>query len=395
MPPRPSEAPAAERPIRTAGSGPTIAVVLLAAAVFGTGFAEPTLVENSTPVDLAIAGLALVMLVHALAGASRVAATARRLALPMVLILVGSLMGAFRVGLTSWIVGDLVRDVGVVLAFFSTIDVARREGRSALRAAGWALVAAAVVVSLHLIFFDEALRARATFPNPNVAGHFLATAIIGVHALPVRRGARHAMTLVALTALVRTSSFGALLQVLVGLVVLVTRGWRAAVRGRPQLQVLSTAGLAAAFIAAVLLVPQVLPEDTEGSALSSSRLERSAAGRFDLWSEGLDILGDNPFGVGAGTTNGLHLLEGEQELHNEPLAYLVERGPLGLIGFLLLAVALWRLAPRGGVGRALLLGFGLSSLVRETSHYRHLWIVLALAIVADERNRAREPAGAR
>jgi hypothetical protein len=77
-------------------------------------------------------------------------------------------------------------------------------------------------------------------------------------------------------------------------------------------------------------------------------------------------------------------LPGDQEAHNEFLAYLTERSLIGLIGLILLYLAIWRLGPRGGVTRALVIGFALQSLVRETLHYRHLWLLLAFALVLDE-----------
>lgn len=375
----------ATRPVVTT----TVASLAVGLAAFGVAFAEPTLVENFTPVDLVIGGIAAIALVHALAGDSRIGDVCRRLALPAACIAIGSLAASLTVGLTKWIVGDLIRDVGIALAFLGVLDLTRRDGERALRAAGWALATGATAVSLHLTLFDSALRARATFANPNVAGHFLATALIGMQALPLPRWLRRTVTVLVLVALARTSSFGALLQVTVGALAMTSGRVRAAVRGQPQLLVATAVAAVVVGALAWQLVPDLLPERSETSGLSSSRLERSAGGRFDTWGEGVALLGRHPFGVGPGSTNGLQLLEHEQELHNEPLAYLVERGPLAFAGFVLLGVALWRLAPRSGVARALLLGFAVSSLVRETSHYRHLWVVLALAIVSDERG-ARE-----
>lgn len=370
-----------EPPVRVpAVRGPSVAVVLVAVSVFGSGFARPTLVENVAVGDLAILAMIAAFAVRALAGASRVDDAARRLALPVVLVAVGSLVAAAHVGFREWIVGDLGRDAAVGLAFLAALDTFRGGGRTAVRAGTGALVLASSVVSVQLLA-DTGIRADATFPNPNVAGHFLATALVALLVLPMRRPVRAGVVALVALGLLRTSSFGALLQVAVGLLYLAftrTRPWR---RAHRHGVVMATFVGGALLVAAAVALPSILPEENSArSGLSASRLERSAGGRFSTWGEGLELVLEHPLGVGAGSTDGLRLLEAEQELHNEPLAYLVERGVLGLVGWVALAVSLWRLAPPESGARALLVGFGLSSMVRETSHYRHLWLVFALLL---------------
>lgn len=372
----------AQPPARRA-AGPSVAVVLVALSVFGTGFARPTLVENVAIGDLAILAMIAGFGARVLAGGTVVGDAARRLALPVVLIAIGSLVAAAHVGFREWIVGDLARDAAVGLAFLAALDTIRGEGQRAVRAATGALAASASIVSVQLLT-DTGIRADATFPNPNVAGHFLATALIGLLVLPMRSPVRSAVVPLVLLGLLRTSSFGALLQLAVGLLYLGitrTQRWR---RAHRHGVVVASLVAGALLIGLAIALPSLLPEEnSERSGLSTSRLERSADGRFSTWEEGIEVLFQHPLGVGAGSTNGLRLLEAEQELHNEPLAYLVERGVIGLAGWVTLAVSLWRLAPAGGAARALLLGLGLSSMVRETSHYRHLWLVLALLIAVD------------
>jgi hypothetical protein len=65
------------------------------------------------------------------------------------------------------------------------------------------------------------------------------------------------------------------------------------------------------------------------------------------------------------------------------LAYLVERSVVGLVGLVGFVIVLWRRMPRSGAARVLLGIVMVGSLVRETLNYRHVWIILAIALVVD------------
>ena len=88
---------------------------------------------------------------------------------------------------------------------------------------------------------------------------------------------------------------------------------------------------------------------------------------------------------------GLDLNTLETELHSEPLAFLVERGVIGFFGLLLMWFAMVRLCPPGTQARAMVLAYIFGSFFRETSHYRHFWVFLALALVRAEQVRRSNP----
>ena len=106
-----------------------------------------------------------------------------------------------------------------------------------------------------------------------------------------------------------------------------------------------------------------------------------------MWDEAIGKVPDAPWGVGPGSVRGLDLNAHETELHNEPLAYLVERGVIGLFGLFLMWFAMLRLCPRGTQARAMVLAYIFGSFFRETAHYRHFWVFLALALVRAEQVR--------
>jgi hypothetical protein len=81
------------------------------------------------------------------------------------------------------------------------------------------------------------------------------------------------------------------------------------------------------------------------------------------------------------------------EIHADALGYLVERGVIGLIGYLGLWFALWTFAERKGLARALIISLLVAGLFRETMHYRHGWLLLSVAFAVDfQRTLARRRA---
>lgn len=358
-------------------------VVALAGGIFAAGFGEPK-VAGFTIADGLIAAFIALAFMETVAGRESVSPVVVALVLPLLLVFAGTLIGAMHVGLAQWVVYDLIRDLGAAAALLAVMQVFDQESERAFRFPAGAALAIGIVVAIQLVFFAEGtLRSKGTFPNPNVAGHFMATSFIALIGLPLQRRYRVAGLTATGLGVVATGSFGAILQVFSGLAVLAhSRAKRLRVATR---QLLGILGVAVIVLLGFVIVSgvQILPAQSDDTGYNAVHLERSSSGRLDLWGRGFDQILDTPFGIGPGSvrnTEALRTGEASTEAHNEPLAFMIERGAIGLLGLGLLWATLWRVAPVHGVGRAMIVCLVVASLFRETSHYRHLWLLLALVI---------------
>jgi hypothetical protein len=342
---------------------------------------------------------------------------------------------------------SLLIEAYLIVLFLSVANDLRGD-RRALRVAltVWAVAAlgwAAVFIGFHYQLLPEGLqqllvenskgggyRVSGASKNPNLAASYMMTSFFVLLASPWprRRLARLAAAGWLLLATWVTGSNGALLGLIAGVAVLVVAACLRGSRTRRQrLQVVGVA-LAAGVLAlsAVLLlvgVPQVGVSDVQAVARqeregvlggSVGRLDRSVGSRLTIWSNAWRGTGSRMVvGVGPGAAPRIPFATGtlRRGLHNDYLAFLIERGVLGVLGLLAfcaivlrwsarLLAALprddasgrWRLAGlAGGVVANLLLATN-----HESFHFRHLWLLLGLAwaasqLVAEEA--ARDAAG--
>jgi O-antigen ligase len=245
----------------------------------------------------------------------------------------------------------------------------------------WASALSTILV-IALLLVELGTRKQGTFANPNIAAHFLVTNLVVLTRAPLPRWLRLAALGAAIVGIVETGSFGAMLMTVGAFgyltLTLPSEKRRAIIRRFAPL-----AGLV--LILALVSASSEGAASTAESGYNQRHFERSSEGRLNRFRIASGVALEYPFGLGPGSNRGLGLLPGDQEAHNEYLAYLTERGVLGLVGLLLLYTALFRLGSRGGLVRALVIGYSLQSMVRETFHYRHLWLLLAFALVLDER----------
>jgi hypothetical protein len=124
------------------------------------------------------------------------------------------------------------------------------------------------------------------------------------------------------------------------------------------------------------------------------RSDRSAEGRFDLWQRGLDVLLDRNIVIsGIGPGNFKVVDENDKQLHNDLVAFVVERGLLTALCLVLLggiavsrAVSILKLhhkypelvGPEVVVFPATFVAIFAASLTHQIFHTRELWSVLAL-----------------
>jgi hypothetical protein len=365
----------------------------------GLGFAGMVILrpggpENTAFVDPVLALLCLVGMLWMQRVGSQATLAASR-AMPWIwLILLGSFLGLATVGIPFWAISNLSRTLFAFFTFFCLwhLMLQTHTERAALKGTLIGLVVTVVA----LFGGPSGVRGQAFFQHPNYAGHFgvMATAVLLVGA---KRWWTKAFVLACFAVVVlQTASFGAMAMAL---------AMGAVVVGRTLAR--STAALAGA-LAVVAIVGMFLANpgsDSQASSDSSSwsfneviseeRFDRSQTGRLEAWGAALEAYGERPLGLGPdGVKNReVIILHGDAlELHADALGYLVERGVIGLIGFLGLWAVLWQSAPRGGVARVLIVGALVQGVFRETMHYRHLWLLLAVAMVLDARRLERAEA---
>ena len=137
---------------------------------------------------------------------------------------------------------------------------------------------------------------------------------------------------------------------------------------------------------------QVFQEHIERILLG--RAERSSGGRFDLWQDGIDHLLERNIPLwGVGPENFREFGAKGKQLHNDMLAFVVERGLIGMLGLVLLGViavgrAFYLLLIHSkspersrlvvAIFLAAMVAILVESLTHQIFHARQVWLVLAL-----------------
>ena len=365
-----------------------VATAVAVGAIVGSSVLLPALPANLAPVDPLLLGAILLGLASTSSGVHSPPKAALRTMAPWLALLAATTVLALTTaGITSWALLSIAKS-GYAIALFLGVYALFWSHPVDRRALVWATGLAIVVVTGGLLAtWEPPDRAAGTFYHPNYPGHFLAMALIvwwcnGRHLGRIRT----VIALVGVGGIVLTASFGAIMMLLVA------AGPNVLAWSRRHLWV-AAAGASILLIAAISLDGTAPGNSDEELAvtdtLSADRFQRSQEGRIDLWTTALDATIDHPQGLGPMGFRNTPELSGKDAAddgrlaHNLYISYLVDRGPLGLIALLGLGLALWRHAPRGGTARLLLLAIAASNLVRETSHYRHMWIFLAVALTLD------------
>jgi hypothetical protein len=304
------------------------------------------------------------------------------------LIIIGSLIGLSTVGMAFWGVSDLAVSLFAFLTFFTFWHLVYLHGLE--RYAVWGTVVGLAVTTFTVVS-SHRLRSSGLFAQANYPAHYaVLAAILLVYAC--RHRWAKALAILAMLIIIKDSgSFGSIAMVLAVLAVL---GYRLLTRASAVLAaclvVLFCGGL---FVVANFVTtgkPGVSTQipSLSGTAINQTRLNKSKGERAQLWAQDIQVWLREPFGVGpAGVVHRqLASLQGDPlQVHDDAISFLVERGPIGLIGFAGLWTVLWRCARRKGLARLMILVILLSGVYRQVMHYRHVWLLLALAFVFDSR----------
>jgi O-antigen ligase len=256
-------------------------------------------------------------------------------------------------------------------------------------------------------------RAISTFYDPNMCADYLVLSLFVVIGLgeEIGRLVRWSSIGLLLVGILATKSMGGLTSLGVGLAVwLLARAWT--LRISPAgLAAFGLLGASLALGAFWVVKGMGVGEAQLGSAASSSVLGRaghSSEGRFAIWGSLFRRYVKTPLGIGPGNSQSVPLSAEERErpnslmskeAHNDYLAYLIERGPLGLLGLLFLKLGVfgrlitwWRRRVRqghrtGGVfiaaSIAAFFASSIHSFTLETLHFRHEWLFLAMVCALD------------
>jgi O-Antigen ligase len=392
-------------------AGARVAVVATAGAIAMSPLLVPPGFSNLAPADAFIAlALAATFLWIGTSG--------HRLRFPygvsMALFMLGGALGALAGPVPGLGIVAFLQDFVLLLWCWAVANLCSSPERLGTLLAAW--VYAAIVWAI-LLFVglaaglsaltgqttSEGSRTALTFRDPSFSANFYFVSIMIIWATgrPRHRGARIAAYAVLIAALLSTGSNSGIVSLVVGTMVAVVAG---VYRRR--------GGIAAVTaLAFVLLAGFALSEKVNLQAIQASAHEskygfiRDGIGRSDV-SEGqrAALLGESlhlyetggPLGQGPVSTK--TRLENDmapfvKEAHDDYLAALLERGPLGFIGLLLLVsglvakgVAMVRAPLSHGFETvirhphavlAAVVGSLVSSTVYELLHLRHLWVLFA------------------
>lgn len=348
-----------------------------------------------------------------------------RLDLPLIvpagIILVGSMIAITNCESPGKAALTLIQDFYLYAWFIALVAILKVRGdQRGLRIAWmWAAnIAAGIGLYMLLtngtttffkIFGAKGFRAVGLFNGPNELADYLMMSLFVVISLAGQSNSFvvWGSFLFQLLVLVATKSNGAMSGWFLGMAL-----WafiRLYAKSRSLLVTLATAGLlGAAVLSAWLMVAEYgLGNSFENLKKQSfmGRLDKSAEGREVIWHRLFQRYAESPLGIGPGNSSEQRLTMGHserrksnrsKEAHNDYLGYLVERGPLGLLGFAMVVVLpfaavargfrkvadpAWRSGTGGAIAAALaggLVATTFHSLTMEKLHFRHYWLFLAI-----------------
>lgn len=234
-------------------------------------------------------------------------------------------------------------------------------------------------------------RGIGTFVNPNAAAAYLSISFFILLTTSWPNLAKTMFSIWMFLGIFATGSMGAMLSMIGGFVLLILafifmRNPRAAILWIALLVIfISIAVLVVVIFGPLLLKPLEKVADVQWLVLTVGRFPTSMMSRVVLIQNGWAVYKFYPFGIGP-NTSGLF----NSELHNDYIAFLFERGPFGLIGWLwFIWVSLstvWKTAQvqTSLVYRWQILALGaaffsmiVNAFSHEIFHFRQVWMLMA------------------
>jgi hypothetical protein len=394
----------------SAGRRRDAALLAVSAAVAMQPILHPTGPANSSPVDLLVI---LAVGTTALWCATDRVPVRAPYAVAVGLMVVGGTLAGITGVLPGTALLAIVQDVVLLMWCAAVVAVAGAEGALARLVHVWAYSSVAwgcLVVLAWIGHVDAVLglteadgsRVLFTFGDPNYAATYWVTSFFVVLAggRPVGRWWRRLACGVLLFNVGLTMSNGAVVELCAGLGLLALVRLRHGHGG-----VVAAVGAGAAAVVLLLAQQLLLPLSTvqtwaydSGSSFLAGTLGRSdqsGAQRSTLIRESLALYTqDGVAGSGPGSTKELLHLRNypyAKEAHDDYLAALFERGPIGFAGVLALVAgatsrallvlrrreALAGVLPRPEALLAALASMGVAAFFYEVLHFRYCWLLLA------------------
>jgi O-antigen ligase len=240
-------------------------------------------------------------------------------------------------------------------------------------------------------------RGYGTFANPNATGAYLSISFFILLATSWKKWLRTILGSYLLVGILATGSMGAMLFTLIAFAVLpitaaILKNWRIGLLFGGLLSILVATIIIVMIVGPLNALPPIASAKhlTGLLALSIGRLSHSISARMEIINVTWLSYANYPFGMGPNTSV-LFL----KTLHNDYLAFLVERGPLGLIGWLWMVVATlllplrktnpnqdpakWRQSLTIWAG---FLACALNGFTHEVSHFRQFWMPMSFLYAA-------------
>lgn len=249
----------------------------------------------------------------------------------------------------------------------------------------------------------EFIRAVGTYDNSNAVAVYLSVSFFVLLATSWPMWLRSVLGVWLFAGMFGTGSNGALITTFGGLVLLV--GVYPALQNRRDIKLLiAVIGIGVGIVAAVLLILSLLPSLLSGFGFNTSspllfqtlgRFSHSLTSRVDILAWAWEAYRRHPWGTGPNTF--------ASGLHNDYAAFLFERGPVGLIGWLWMIGATLltslraanQLVNKHQRWQVLLLGAGflacaVNAFSHEISHMRQVWILMAFLFALCYANLSRQ-----